>query len=88
MWFTEDKTSGKLIHVYNMYYTIKVLYIGDGLKNDAFPASRFAHWGALIILEGMEVEGCVSSAMESEKSNCHCKVMMCVCVCVCVCVGV
>ncbi|KAK2154932.1 hypothetical protein LSH36_253g02047 [Paralvinella palmiformis] len=51
----------------------KVLYIGDSIKNDAFPASRVAHWGALLILEAMEVEGCESP--DPEKNNCHCKIV-------------
>ena len=54
-------------------HTGKVLYVGDSIKNDAFPASRVAHWGALLILEAMEVEGCESP--DPEKNNCHCKVL-------------
>ena len=70
-----------------------MLYVGDGLKNDTFPARQIARWGALLILEGMEVEGYEQPDAQSQMKNQRYKVVFmrvyvwvltCVCVCVCV----
>ena len=31
----------------------KVLYAGDGVKNDAFPSKNYAKWDSLLVLENM-----------------------------------
>lgn len=48
-----------MIHLYEcwMGFSFQVLYFGDSLCSDSFPAKVFGNWDVALVLEEMEAEG-------------------------------
>lgn len=42
---------------YPVSYPIQVVYFGDSMRSDMFPASTFGNWETVMIVEEMEGEG-------------------------------
>lgn len=50
-----------------LFFTLQVVYFGDSMRSDMFPASSFGKWETVMIVEEMEGEGVPKS--EAALSN-------------------
>ncbi|GAA6100100.1 5'-nucleotidase domain-containing protein 1-like, partial [Tachysurus ichikawai] len=70
-WFSQGNWS----HLYDLLKSLtskqlpKVVYFGDSMRCDMFPAFTFAKWETIMILEEMEGEGVVKDSSQSSASN-------------------